>query len=155
MSREPIRAPGWSHGLRTGTLLPMPRAEGLTVFYDADCGVCTMTARMLHALDRGRRLDLSPLQRFVARDADDPDAAALAERLHVRDAGGRWASGGDAMLRIMAAIPILAPLSLVGRVPGVRRAVDAGYRWVAAHRDGIGRRLGVDRCRIDPARLTD
>lgn len=131
----------------------MPPRDRLTVLYDADCGVCTMTARMLHALDGRRRLDLSPLQRFVAAKADDPDRAALVERLHVRDATGRWASGGDAVLRIMAAIPVLAPLSLAGRVPAMRRAVDAGYRWVAAHRDGIGRVLGVDRCRIDPRRL--
>ena len=55
----------------------------------------------------------------------------------------------------MAAIPILVPLSQVSRLPGARGAVDALYGWVAAHRDGIGRRLGVDRCRIDPARLTD
>ena len=133
----------------------MPPRDRLTVLYDADCGVCTMTARMLHALDGSRRLDLSPLQRFVARGAEDPDAAALVERLHVRDARGRWASGGDAVLRVMASIPILVPLSLVGRLPGARGAVDALYRWAASHRDGIGRRLGVDRCRIDPARLTD
>ena len=138
-----------------GSLVAMSRRQRLTVLYDADCGVCTMTARMLHALDRGRSLHLSPLQRFVARAADDPGAAALAERLHVRDADGRWVTGGDAVLRIMAAIPILVPLSQVSRLPGARGAVDALYGWVAAHRDGIGRRLGVDRCRIDPARLTD
>ena len=133
----------------------MPLRDRLTVLYDADCGVCTMTARMLHVLDGGRRLDLSPLQHFTPTTADDPDRAALAQRLHVRNASGRWASGGDAVLRIMAAIPILAPLSLVGRLPGAHGAVDAVYRWVAAHRDGIGRLLGVDRCRIDPARLAD
>ena len=131
----------------------MPPRDRLTVLYDADCGVCTMTARMLHALDGGRRLDLSPLQRFVAAGPDDPDRGTLAERLHVRDATGRWAAGGDAVLRIMAAIPLLAPLALAGRLPGARPAIDAGYRWVAAHRDGIGRVLGVDRCRIDPRRL--
>jgi predicted DCC family thiol-disulfide oxidoreductase YuxK len=133
----------------------MPPGDRLTVLYDADCGVCTMTARMLHALDRGRRLDLSPLQGFTPEAPGDPVRADLAERLHVRDASGRWASGGGAVLRIMAAVPILAPLSMLGRLPGAGRAVDAGYRWVAAHRDGVGRRLGVDRCRIDPARLTD
>ena len=72
------------------SLVACPERERLTVLYDADCGVCPLTARMLHALDCGRSLHLSPLQRFVSRAADDPGAAALAERLHVRDADGRW-----------------------------------------------------------------
>ncbi len=128
-------------------------ADRLTVFYDADCGMCTMTARMLRILDTARRLQLTPLQRFVPAPPDDPGRAALLARLHVRDARGRWHAGADAVLEIAAAIPLLVPLSLVGRLPGLRRMVGAGYEVVARNRDAIGRRLGVDRCRIDPDRL--
>jgi predicted DCC family thiol-disulfide oxidoreductase YuxK len=130
-----------------------PRPAELTVFYDADCGLCTMTARILHAIDTRRRVRLTPLQRFASRDPGAPNRRQLLERLHARDVRGRWFAGADAILRIGAVIPLLVPLSLVGRLPGGRAAAEAGYALVADHRDAIGRWLGVDRCRINPDRI--
>jgi predicted DCC family thiol-disulfide oxidoreductase YuxK len=128
-------------------------AAQLTVFYDADCGVCTMTARILHIVDTARRLRLTPLQHLELLSPGDPDRHALLSRLHARDANGRWSAGGDAVREIAAAIPLLFPLSIAGRLPGLRHAVDAGYELIARNREPIGRWLGVDRCRIDPERL--
>ena len=129
-----------------------PRPDRLTVLYDGDCGLCSMAARMLIVLDGGRRLDVTPLRRFVATSAADPDPSRLVDALHIRDAEGAWATGGDAVLRTMAAIPILVPLAVIGRLPVLRPAVDWLYRRVAANRDVIGTWLGVDRCRIPTRR---
>jgi predicted DCC family thiol-disulfide oxidoreductase YuxK len=124
---------------------------GLLVLYDADCGICTHTARLLRRLDRGRRLDLLPLQ-AVTVPADAPPLAELKAALHVRDAAGRWAIGGAALVQIGRAVPRLRPVVLAAGLPGVRRIVEPAYRLVARNRHRISRRLGLTACRVDGAR---
>lgn len=126
----------------------------LTVLYDADCDFCRHSSHVLHSLDSRGRLRFTPLQSFAATEAGDPSLAALSDRLHVRDDDGSWASGGGAMIRLAAEIPLLAPLALVGGLPGVEVLVDAGYRLVADHRGAISRWLRLDRCRFEPGRPT-
>jgi predicted DCC family thiol-disulfide oxidoreductase YuxK len=113
----------------------------LTVFYDADCGVCRLTSLTLARLDWRCRLAFVPLQAYAEAE---PSHAALARELHVRDGAGRWWRGGGAALRVAAAIPVLVPLSLLGGLPGMRGVVDAAYRSVADHRPVISRALGLE-----------
>ena len=122
----------------------------LTVFYDADCGVCRHTARTLRLLDRHQRLRFAPLQGFVPTAAGDPARGELEAALHVRDERGEWHAGGDAALQIARVVPALAPLALVGRVPGMSRIAEAAYELVARNRHAISGWLGVDRCAFDP-----
>ena len=123
-----------------------PRSP-LTVLYDADCGVCRLTALALLRLDWLGRLDLVPLQAFAAVPPDEaPTREELLEELHVRDGDGRWSRGGGAALRIAAALPLLAPLALAGRLPGMAWLAERGYRLVADHRHEIGRALDLDAC---------
>lgn len=124
---------------------------GLLVLYDADCGICTHIARLLRRLDRGRRLDLLPLQAATV-PADAPPPSELREALHVRDAAGRWAIGGAALVRIGRAVPLLRPVALAAGLPGIRRLVEPAYRLVARNRHRISRRLGLNACRVDGAR---
>lgn len=150
-------------GLWAGRPTPMIGhvSRTLTVLFDADCGVCRMTARALERLDWLGRLDLVPLQAFHATPpATTPSDAELQAALHVRDAGGACSRGGAAALRIASAVPVLAPLSLVGRVPGGIWAAERGYRLIADHRHRISRALRLDRCAIElrvtsPARGRD
>ena len=117
------------------------RHDRLTVLYDAECGVCRLTVRALRTLDWNRRLELVPLQRFVRSASDDPTRRRLLWALHARDARGRWYRAGDAMLRIAAVVPVLAPLSIIGRLPGMGRPIEAVYRLVAGNRHAISRLL--------------
>lgn len=126
------------------------RPARLTVLYDADCGVCRHTARTLHALDARRRLRFTPLQAFVVASATDPDRQALLARLHVRDARGRWYSGGSAARRIAEVIPALLPLGVVAHLPGAERLADAAYELVARNRQALSRWLRLDACRFEP-----
>jgi predicted DCC family thiol-disulfide oxidoreductase YuxK len=119
----------------------------LTVLYDADCGVCRVTAAALMRLDWWRRLDLVPLQSFVAEPG--PASAELLEALHVRDGAGRWARGGAAALRIASVIPVLMPLAIAGRLPGMAGVAERAYRFVAGRRHVISRLLDLDRCALD------
>jgi predicted DCC family thiol-disulfide oxidoreductase YuxK len=95
----------------------------------------------MQRLDWRRRLAFAPLQRFVASAPGDPSRRQLLRALHVRDADGRWRRGGDASLRVAGAIPVLVPLSLIGRLPGMGGPVEAAYRLVANNRWMISRLL--------------
>ena len=127
----------------------------LSVMYDADCGVCRHTARTLRTLDWRGRLHFADLQGFVRPAAGDPAAAELEAALHVRDERGGWHVGGEAALAIARVVPALAPLALVGRVPGMDRVADAAYEAVARNRHTISGWLGLDRCRFNPDRLPE
>ena len=122
----------------------------LTVLYDADCGVCRLTARMLRILDWRGRLSFAALQGFVPTVAGDPARGELEAALHVRDYRGEWHAGGDAALQIARVVPALAPLALVGGLPGMNRIAEMAYEVVARNRHAISGWLGVDRCRFDP-----
>jgi ubiquinone biosynthesis monooxygenase Coq7 len=115
----------------------------LTIVYDGDCPVCRLTVRALRILDWRRRLAFTPLQRFQPRSPRDPSRRELTTALHVRDARGRWHLGGDAALSIAGVVPVLVPLSLAGRLRGLRGPVEAAYRLVAANRHRISRLLDL------------
>jgi predicted DCC family thiol-disulfide oxidoreductase YuxK len=84
-----------------------------------------------------------PLQRFVGAAPGDPTNRRLLWALHVRDGRGRWYRAGDAMLRIAAELPVLMPLAVVGRLPGMSGPVEAAYRLVADNRHVISRVLRI------------
>jgi predicted DCC family thiol-disulfide oxidoreductase YuxK len=117
-----------------------PRAPvgRLTVLYDARCRVCTRIAARLVGLDTQGRLRLRSLQ-AAALDSR-PEVRGLAETrglrrsLHVIDEDGDWTAGGDAMLRIFEVLPSLRAAARFGRLPGVRRLIEPGYRWFARNR---------------------
>lgn len=120
----------------------------LTILYDRDCGICGLTARTLRRWDRDSRFETMPLQ--VAAASGDPrlvDVAAthaLADELHVVDAAGRVATGGDAALAIVDALPggwVLRPWSALAPF---RSLVRAGYAAIARNRRAIGRWLGLE-----------
>ena len=117
--------------------------RALTVIYDGNCPVCRLTIRALRILDWRECLAFTPLQQFRPRSSGDPSRRELIRALHVRDSHGRWHRGGYAALRIAGVIPILVPLSLVGRLPGLDGPVESAYRLVADNRHAIGRLLGI------------
>jgi predicted DCC family thiol-disulfide oxidoreductase YuxK len=118
----------------------------LQVLYDADCGFCTRTARLLDRLDRSERLDLVPLQEAGALVPDAPPVDRLLDRMHVRDGGGNWSIGADGWLRIATVVPALRPLAALARVPFVRPLVESAYAWIAQNRHRVSRLLGDGAC---------
>jgi predicted DCC family thiol-disulfide oxidoreductase YuxK len=99
--------------------------------------------RVLARLDWRGRLEMRPLQGFVASVPGDPTPRRLRRALHVFDGGGRWSRGGEAMLRIAGVVPVLVPLSILGRLPGMRGPVEAAYRLVADNRHLISSVLRI------------
>jgi len=121
----------------------MRSGRSLTVLFDAECGFCAHTVMVLHRLDRFHRLTFLPLQEAASVLPDAPSRERLATTLHVRDADGGWLHGGAACLRIAAALPLLAPLALVGRLPLAALAADRLYRVVARNRHRLSQLLGL------------
>lgn len=120
----------------------------MLVLYDDDCGVCRLTVLALRRLDWRRRLDCVPLQDFAVAPGG-PARADLLEALHARDASGRWFRGGAAALRIASVVPVLVPLSIVGRLPGMTWLAERAYRFVASHRQDLSRALHLERCALE------
>jgi predicted DCC family thiol-disulfide oxidoreductase YuxK len=104
------------------------------LFYDAECGFCTRLAKWLAPILSARGIALAPLQ--------DPRVATLLGlsheelmremRLVLDDGSAR--DGADAMIALARLIWWAAPLVWMSHAPGAKRLLDAGYRWVAAHR---------------------
>ena len=135
-------------GNRTPTT---PGKRALAVLYNADCRFCSHSAAVLHALDRGGRLDLLPLTAAAARFPDAPPVGQLMDKMHARDATGRWFIGGQAWVRIADTLPILRPLAIAARLPLIRSLVEPVCAVVARNRHNLSRLLGDEACAIQPA----
>lgn len=121
-----------------------------TVIYDADCGFCRCClAVLLGAAGRGalRPLPLgTPEADRLLADLTTEDRNAS---WHLVDAAGKRFSAGAALAPALALLPRgRRPAALVARMP---RMTERGYRWVADHRNLLGRfvparaRLWADR----------
>ena len=119
----------------------------LLVLYDADCGICSRSARLLHRLDRGRRLRLVPLQ-DAKEIVDAPPMEVLLDAIHVRDWDGHWSIAGAAWIRIAEEVPLLRPLAVVARVSAIRTCIELMYASVARNRHRISHLLGDQACAV-------
>ena len=122
----------------------------LTVLYDADCGVCSHTARMLVNADKQDRLRHVAIQ--SARLPEMPPRAELMDMLHARDQSGRWFKGAAASVEIARRIPIAWPLTLYAKLPLAMPILDFMYSTFAANRHTISRMLGLKACRVPERR---
>jgi predicted DCC family thiol-disulfide oxidoreductase YuxK len=126
----------------------------LTVLYDADCGVCSHTARMLVSIDKRDRLRLVSVQSAAMPNL--PPRAELMALLHACDEAGRWFKGAAAIVEIARRIPMAWPLTAYAKLPLAMPTLDIIYSAVADNRQTISRMLGLKACRVpsqrDPAR---
>jgi predicted DCC family thiol-disulfide oxidoreductase YuxK len=131
----------------------LTRTNDLTVLYDADCGVCSHTARVLVHADRRGLLRLMPIQQ--AELPEMPPRADLMEMLHARDDDGRWFKGAAATIEIARRLPIAWPLTLYLKLPLAMQMLEFTYRAVADNRHTISRTLGLRACRVPPRLVSE
>jgi predicted DCC family thiol-disulfide oxidoreductase YuxK len=141
---------GDEHGSRSLRVGERPSGDHrLLVLYDADCGTCSHSARLLRRLDQGRRLRLLPL-RAAGEVIGAPTVDVLLDAMHVRDRHGRWTVGAAAWIRIADEVPLLRPMAIGARAPMIGRLVDWAYARAAGNRRRLSRLLGHDACPILP-----
>ena len=104
------------------------------LFFDAQCGFCTRTARWLEPILARRGMAVAPLQ--------DPRVGALLglrqqellKELKFLRSDGTQHGGADAVLALAREIWWAAPLVWLVKLPGMKAMLEDGYKAVAASR---------------------
>ncbi|MBY5929647.1 DUF393 domain-containing protein [Halomonas sp. DP8Y7-3] len=111
----------------------------VTLFHDGGCPLCRREVAWLRGHPRRDRI------RFVDIRHPDFDAAQWGKRiedmmgkLHLLDARGHWIVGMDASRALYATLGYRRWLSF-SMLPGMRQALDLGYRLFAKLRPWLGR----------------
>jgi len=124
-----------------------PLRYPLTVFYDASCPLCASEMHALRELDAAGRIALvdcsAPQFSDEGLRAEGITQAVLMQRIHARDARGRWLRGLDAFEAVYRAAGLEAAARMWGN-PRLRPLLDRLYAQVARHRQLLSR-LGVHR----------
>ena len=134
------------------------RGKSWVVYYDGECGFCTLSVRALSLADFFRVVTWTPYQEVAEPPAgltwEDLDAAAYLEvRKGLSESGTgpeeerRLYRGFYAFRMLTLRLPPLIPLALLLWLPGVNRLGEPAYEWVAANRYRISRR-----CRLKAGR---
>ena len=117
------------------------------VLYDADCGLCRWGLAKILSFDRRNRLRPVALQDPEAdRLVPGMDAVRKWASWHLVDPEGSIRSAGDAVAPLLHMIPGGRPLAALSST--FPRFTDRLYRWIADHRDGLGRLLGARACSV-------
>jgi predicted DCC family thiol-disulfide oxidoreductase YuxK len=113
------------------------RAEGPTLIYDGECGLCRQAVERLTRWDREHVLRFVPFQDGpgVARFEIAPPA------LHLVLPDGRVYAGADAVPELLRLLPGKRWLAPLFAIPGVLPVVRRGYAWIAARRHCLVRGL--------------
>jgi hypothetical protein len=117
-----------------------------TLYFDADCGICSLTARMLLCMQAAN--PFGPGFRLKANSVAEAEAKADPKRLEQAvlwvDAAGRQVWAGKAIAAVLRTFPFATPLAwLAGSGPGERL-----YEKIATNRIAISSFLGLGACGI-------
>lgn len=105
------------------------------VFFDGECPLCVREIGMLKRLDRHGRIRFTDIAApgFETNDLGVPYETLMA-RIHGRALeDGELVEGVEVFRRLYDAVG-LGPVVALTRLPGVRGALDVGYRWFAKNR---------------------
>ena len=114
---------------------------GYTLFYDADCGICSFMRIWVHRLDCGRRVRSIPIGSPQAEPyLGDMEESERFGSMHVVGPDGRRESKGMALLRLVEALPMGRGAAgvLRGREGG-RKAADLAYGAFLELREALAR----------------
>lgn len=115
------------------------KRERLYVVYDGTCKLCIGTVGKLKELRSNAELVFVPAQSLGEVDFRVPGIERaretdLYEKMHVADEQGRLYAGADGVIRIMRTIKGFRLLAALYRLPGMSRAGDLLYRYIAKRR---------------------
>ena len=141
-----------------GRLVPRKR-RARVVYYDTDCGVCFLIARVLARLDVHRRLSFVSSRKAAALDVDrevfDRTIVVVDPEEPAREPGtGRAArvwTRADACAEILRALPFGGLWSWPLRLPGLNALANVGYDWFSRNRTGMSTWLGLAACGVPGA----
>ena len=114
---------------------------GYTLFYDADCGICSFMRIWVHRLDRARRVRSIPIGSPQAEPyLGDMEESERFGSMHVVGPDGRRESKGMALLRLVEALPMGRGAAGLLREHGRgREAADWVYEAFSELREALAR----------------
>jgi predicted DCC family thiol-disulfide oxidoreductase YuxK len=127
----------------------------LTVYFDAECGVCFQIMRVIARLDvfdRIRLVSSTDASSDVPSDVSPPIASDLLARTIVAvDENGRRTTRADAVAQILGALPLGLLWAWPLRIPGLRGPANWGYDLFSRRRKTISYWLGLAACGVPGA----
>ena len=114
----------------------MPRT---TIYYDGDCPLCRAEIAHYARKDSAGTLDLVNVADPASPLPTGTDRYAALARFHVGTADGRVVSGAAAFVEVWRGLPGWRLLARLARLPGMSRAMEAGYRLFLPLRPSIVR----------------
>lgn len=103
----------------------LPPRPVVTVWFDGACPLCTREIALMRRLDRRHAIHFIDIAR---PEASCPlDREAMLARFHACE-NGRMLNGAAAFAALWRAIPLLRPLGLLARLPGVLWGLERLYR---------------------------
>ncbi|MTT31017.1 DUF393 domain-containing protein [Terrilactibacillus sp. BCM23-1] len=106
------------------------------VFFDAQCPLCANTKKVVKWLDWRNRIEWIPVQRIE----DTPykflkdEGRDLYDQIHMVTSVGKILAGFETIRRILMALPLTSPLSLILYLPFMKKIFTPLYMWVSTHR---------------------
>lgn len=104
------------------------------VLYDGDCQICTALVRRWGSALHRRGFRSVPLQTSWVRERLGMSESELMLEMRVLSPTGKVIGGADALLLLARSFWWAAPLVWLSHLPGMRKLLDALYRWGAARR---------------------
>lgn len=141
-----------------------PAEDKLYVIYDGNCRLCLASVAKLNELPTRSALHFIPIGQLEALEGDrlpvnalrGIDNETLYEKIHVVDGDGRVFAGADGIVRILRTVKGLKRLSVLYRIPGMRRMADRLYRYIADRRyewfGRAGQSCSINGCERKPDR---
>ncbi len=114
------------------------------VVYDGLCGLCTQSVGLIRRLDWLHRLEYLDAQDWEQVHSRFPrlDQEAILGQIHMVAPDGRVYVGYEGVRRILKDLPLAFWLYPLLFLPAITWLGPRIYRWIAAHRYAISRRLG-------------
>ncbi len=104
------------------------------LFFDAECGFCTRTAKWLAPILGRRGFAVAPLQDARVGALLGMTREELLRELRFLHADGTQHGGADAVLAVAREVWWMHPVVWLARLPGMMAAMHEAYRRVAAQR---------------------
>ena len=119
-------------------------AERLALIYDADCRLCIAGSARLISLARPGSIErVGSSDPSLASRFPQISPEMIRQAMQLIGSDGRVYSGAAAVAQALSTRPAWRLVTWLYRVPGVRWAADAVYRWVARNRYRIMGRVGA------------
>ena len=104
------------------------------LFFDAECGFCTRSARWIAPILRRRGMAVAPLQDPRVGPLLGINREVLLRELRFLLSDGMQYGGADAVVAVAREIWWARPLAWFAKLPGAMNLLHSSYRWVAAQR---------------------